>query len=179
MSRKPAVDHNIHDQLALKLGQQALRHPDTGESKVYIRALLQLHMSFSNPSNTRDVHTLTKKLVRVVKDKSSLKLLEQFESLVAKHLEEQKADAEAESTADEAEETEQAPTSGRKPRIRQLGSKAGTTLLMDATISDADQSQGSPDVFFSPSLTSTQQPKSNEEVVITAYSRCVRCIFST
>lgn len=172
LAKKPDIDHNIHDQLALKLGQQALRNPDTGESKVYMKALLQLNMSFSNPSNTRDVHTLAKKLLGVVKDKTCLKLVEQFESLVSKRLPEPAIESNAESTADEAEETVPSSLSARKLRIRQLGSKAGTTLLMDVTGSDADMSQGSPNVFFSPPVTSTQRLRSSSDGVrIELYSR--------
>jgi hypothetical protein len=54
-----------------------------------------------------------------------------------------------------------------KPRTRKLGSKHGTTLLMDSC-SDAEVSQCS-EVFFSPENTSTQREKAREkspEVVI-------------
>ena len=86
MARKPEVDHTIHDQLAMKLCTEALRFPDSNESKVYLKALLQLNMSFANQSHTRDLHTLTRKLLRNMKDRTGIKLVEQFEAEVQKHL---------------------------------------------------------------------------------------------
>lgn len=174
------MDHTIHDQLAMKLCTEALRIPDSNESKVYLKALLQLNMSFSNPSHTRDLHTLTRKLLRNIRDKTSIRLVEQFDAAVDKHLTASLGDS-ADSAADDATmETEPAaanpPVSPkqRKPRIRQLGSKNGLTLLMDATGgSDAEVSQSS-DVFFSPENTSTQREKvraKSPEVVIEVDSR--------
>ena len=180
MARKPEVDHTIHDQLAMKLCTEALRFPDSNESKVYLKALLQLNMSFANQSHTRDLHTLTRKLLRNMKDRTGIKLVEQFEAEVQKHLKSNSGDS-ADSADDTAMDTETAsvvnpPSSPkpRKPRIRQLGSKNGLTLLMDATGgSDAEISQSS-DVFFSPENTSTQREKVREkspEVVIEVDSR--------
>lgn len=178
MARKPEVDHTIHDQLALKLCAEALRYPDSSESKVYLKALLQLSMSFSNPSHTRDLHSLTRKLMRKVKDRTSVRLIEQFENVIQKHLVPASGDS-AESTADETEmeiepstNVSEAQSSKQGPRIRRLGSKHGTTLLMEvAGSSDAEGSQNS-DVFLSPpSSSSTQREKgkektSNEDCVI-------------
>lgn len=180
LAQKTDVDHNIHDQLAMKLCTEALRFPDSSESKAYLKALLQLSMSFSNPSHTRDLHSLTRKLLRKVKDKAGLKLIEQFDALVQKHLV-QTAVESADSAVDETEMESPSPTPAvpssttPKPRIRQLGSKHGTTLLMERTgFSDAEMSQNS-DAFFSPPSTSTQSEnksdKSSEEVAIEVDSR--------
>lgn len=177
------VDHTIHDQLAMKLCTEALRYPDSSESKVYLKALLQLSMSFSNPSHTRDLYSLTRKLMRNVKDRSSVRLVEQFDALVRSHLVPASGDS-AESTADDAEMEVDASTAEsigqnspmrKKPRIRQLGSKHGTTLLMEVVGSDTEGSQSS-DVFFSPQISSTQtdtrrDKTSSEECVIEVDSR--------
>lgn len=162
----------------MKLCTEALPFPDSAESKVYLRALLQLNLSFSNPSHTRDLHTLVRKLLRTVKDKIGLKLVEQFNILVERHLVRSSGDS-ADSAADDVPmETENAvpESQPRKPRTRQLGSKHGTTLLMDATASDAEMSQSSADVFFSPVSSSTQKEKTNdkstsEEVISESNSR--------
>ncbi len=67
--KKVEADHDIHDQLAMKLCTEALRSPDTAEGKVYLKALLQLNPSFGNPSHTKDLCELTRKLQRKWKDK--------------------------------------------------------------------------------------------------------------
>ena len=97
-------------------------------------------------------------------------MIEQFESIVQKHLT-PTADSANSATEDSEMEVESviAPPSPpiNKPRTRKLGSKHVTTLLMD-TCSDVDVSQSS-DVFFSPEKTSTQREKPREkspEVVI-------------
>lgn len=169
LAAKPEVDHTIHDQLAMKLCTESMRFPDSNESKVYLKALLQLNMSFSNPSNTKDLHSLIQKMLRNMKEKSSVRIIEQFESIVQKHLA-PTADL-ADSVVEDSEmEVETAPPSPpiNKPRTRKLLSKHGTTLLME-TGSDADVSLSSVDVFFSPENTSTQRDKPREkspEVVI-------------
>lgn len=169
---KPEVDHTIHDQLAIQLCTESLRFPDSNESKVYLKALLQLNMSFSNPSNTRDLHTLVQKMLRKMKEKSSIRLVEQFESIVKKHLApptEGLADSTANGSEMEIEPVVTSSSRPSKPRTRMLGSKQGTTLLMDTTGgSDAEISQCS-DVFFSPEKTSTQKEKTckkSTEVVV-------------
>lgn len=185
MVRKQEVDHTIHDQLAMKLCAEALRNPDSGESKVYLKALLQLSMSFSNPSHTRDLHSLTRKLLRNIKDKTGLKLVEQFDTIVQKHLTApcDPANSAIVDIVTESETAVPAPApslspEARKPRIRQLGSKHGATLLMDAAgVSDAENSQCS-DVFFSPQSTSTQSEKkceksSSEEIAIEVDTRYI------
>lgn len=86
MVGKPEVEHTIHDTLAMKLCTEALRSPDSGESKVYLKALLQLNLTFSNTSHVRDLHTLTCKLLSTLKDKTSLRLVETFDALVRKHI---------------------------------------------------------------------------------------------
>ena len=161
LAAKPEVDHTIHDQLAMKLCTESMRVPDSNESKVYLKALLQLNMSFSNPSNTKDLHSLIQKMLRNTKEKSSVRMIEQFESIVQKHLvlNADSADSAVENSEMEVEPTMFSPVN--KPRTRKLGSKHGTTLLMDAG-SDADVSQNS-DVFFSPESTSTQREKLREK----------------
>ena len=81
--KKTEVDHDIHDQLALKLCTEALRAVDTAEGRVYVKALLQLNPSFGNPSHIRDLHHLTSKLLRKWKEKFSLKYIAQFDALVS------------------------------------------------------------------------------------------------
>ena len=165
--KKSEVEHNIHDMLALKLCSEALRNPDSGESKAYLKALAQLNLTFSNPSHTRDLSTLTQKLLRAMKDKTGIKIVVQFHDEIVKHLV-------AEDSV--ANDTQSSTTSFSqpRPRNRQLLSKSGATLLMDvkddaaSTESDAEMSQGSTDVFQSP--TSTKQ-ESSEEIVIQIDSR--------
>lgn len=96
-------------------------------------------------------------------------MIEQFESIVEKHL---TANADSTKSATENDSDMEAepviaPPSPpiNKPRTRKLGSKHAATLLMD-TCSDVSQSS---DVFFSPEKTSTQKEKPREkspEVVI-------------
>ncbi|XP_057377036.1 condensin complex subunit 3-like [Daphnia carinata] len=169
---KPEVDHTIHDQLALKLCTESLRFPDSNESKVYLKALLHLNMSFSNPSNTRDLHSIIQKMLRKMKERSSIRLVEQFEAIVKKHLTPSTEDV-ADSTVNgcemEIEPVVQPSSLSKKTRTRMLGSKQGASLLMDTTGgSDAEISQCS-DVFFSPEKTSTQKEKTckkSPEVVV-------------
>lgn len=169
---KPDVDHTIHDQLAIKLCTESLRFPDSNESKVYLKALLQLNMSFSNPSNTRDLHTLIQNMLRKMKEKSSIRLVEQYESIVKKHLTPSSgelADSTAHGSEMEVEPAGHSLSQPSKPRTRMLGRKQGATLLMDTTTgSDGEMSQCS-DVFFSPEKTSTQKEKPGKkspEVVV-------------
>lgn len=98
-------------------------------------------------------------------------MIEQFESIVEKHLTANADSAKSATENDSDMEVEPviAPPSPpiNKPRTRKLGSKHAATLLMD-TSSDVDVSQSS-DVFFSPEMTSTQKEKPREkspEVVI-------------
>lgn len=179
--KKPEVDHTIHDQLALKLCAKALKNPDTGEGRVYLKALNQLSPSFSNPSHTRDLESFTLKLMKKTTDKKSRPLVERFDALVRCHLQ-PTADAE-EATMDSVDEEEKpaiAPVV--KPRVRQLGSKHGATLLMDLTgASDVDLSQNST-MFNSPVCAAAGAPvkkktdkaavddKANEEVEIEMFS---------
>lgn len=86
MVGKAEVEHTIHDMLAMKLCTEALRFPDSGESKVYLKALLQLNLKFSNVSHVRDLNTLTRKLLSSLKDKTGLRLVETFDTLVRKHI---------------------------------------------------------------------------------------------
>lgn len=81
--KKPEVDHDIHDQLAMKLCTEALRAVDSAEGRVYLKALLQLNPSFGNPSHTRDLHELSRKLQRKWKEKNGLKHVDQFDALVS------------------------------------------------------------------------------------------------
>ena len=81
--KKVEADHDIHDQLAMKLCTEALRSPDTAEGKVYLKALLQLNPSFGNPSHTKDLCELTRKLQRKWKDKHGLKAIAQFDTYVS------------------------------------------------------------------------------------------------
>lgn len=83
LMKKPEVDHDIHDQLAMKLCSEALRSPDTAEGRVYLKALMQLNPSFGNPSHTRDLHELSRKLQKKWRDKAGLKLIMQFDALVS------------------------------------------------------------------------------------------------
>lgn len=142
---KAEVEHTIHDMLAMKLCTEALRFPDSGESKVYLKALLQLNLKFSNVSHVRDLNTLTRKLLSSLKDKTGLRLVETFDTLVRKHIPQ---DAEEKAV----EESELASAVPRRPRNRQLLSKNSNTLLMDLNESDGDQSQSSTDVFASPRI---------------------------
>jgi hypothetical protein len=155
----------------MKLCTESMRSPDTNESKVYLKALLQLNMSFSNPSNTKDLHTLIRKMLRNFREKGSIRMIEQFESIVEKHLTANADSAKSATENDSDMEVEPviAPPSPpiNKPRTRKLGSKHAATLLMD-TSSDVVVSQSS-DVFFSPEKTSTQKETPREkspEVVI-------------
>lgn len=93
-------------------------------------------------------------------------MIEQFESIVEKHLTANADSAKSATENDSDMEVEPviAPPSPpiNKPRTRKLGSKhVASTLLMD-TCSDADVSQSS-DVFFSPEKTSTQKEKPREK----------------
>lgn len=149
--KKVEADHDIHDQLAMKLCTEALRSPDTAEGKVYLKALLQLNPSFGNPSHTKDLCELTRKLQRKWKDKHGLKAIAQFDTYVSiefttflentkysfqfqarKHLVNQETeDSAGETTQDEnnataAETTNASQTQQERPRIKKLGSKIGT-----------------------------------------------------
>lgn len=118
-------------------------------------------------------------------DKKSKPLVERFDALVRSHLQPR---ADDEETVEGYEETIVAPPPATRPRVRQLGSKHGATLLMDVTgATDGDVSQSSTSVFNSPVSTSTQKSdsrqsrgkstaklvddKSSEEIEIDMYSR--------
>jgi len=116
-------------------------------------------------------------------DKKSRPLVERFDILVRCNLQ-PTADAEEEATIDSVDEEAKPPATETvvKPRVRQLGSKHGATLLMDLTgASDIDVSQNST-VFNSPAGTAlvpkrkmsktkvTVDDKSNEEVEIEMFS---------
>lgn len=127
LANKSGVDHNIHDSLAMKLCTETLRDPDSPDSKVYLKALPQLSPSFSNPSHNRDLLTLTAKLTRVVKEKNSVKLVDQFHRIVQKHS--------SDSASDEAVQVSTGMSQAR-PKTKKLLSKLGNTL--GATVSDAE-----------------------------------------
>ena len=114
-------------------------------------------------------------------DKKSRPLVERFDILVRCHLQ-PTADTEEEATIESVDEEAKPPATEPvvKPRVRQLGSKHGATLLMDLTgASDVDVSQNST-VFNSPAGTAlvpkrktskvTVDDKSNEEVEIEMFS---------
>merc|ERR1740128_178700 len=151
--RKPEVEHNIHDMLAMKLCNEALRYPDSGESRIYLKALLQLNPTFTNVSHVRDLDTLTQKLQGKVKDKTGLRLIHNFGLLLRKHIPEG------------IEEESELSVSVQRPRNRQLLSKNGHTMLMECTASDGELSIGSADVFTSPRITQTDSGSKTEDSI--------------
>ena len=143
------MEHTIHDLLAMKLCNGALRSPDSGESKMYLKALLQLSPTFSNPSHTRDLQTLTGNLLQTLKDKNNLRMAEQFDVLVRKNTHcTTSSNSESAVMAEEGAATAaSAPPPQQRSRNRQLLSKNGTAFMGDITETDGNASQASSDVF--------------------------------
>ncbi|BFZ07082.1 hypothetical protein BsWGS_10121 [Bradybaena similaris] len=77
-SKAKAVENPCHDNIAVKLCNEIISHPDSFNSKLWLRVLSQLYVSPDNASLLKDLCAMCEDMAMVITEKQCVKLLEKF-----------------------------------------------------------------------------------------------------
>lgn len=77
-AKAKAVENPCHDNIAVKLCNEIISHPDSFNSKLWLRVLSQLNVSPDNASLLKDLCAMCEDMAMVITEKQCAKLLEKF-----------------------------------------------------------------------------------------------------
>ncbi|CAG5128202.1 unnamed protein product [Candidula unifasciata] len=77
-SKTPVLENPCHDNIAVKLCNEIISHPDSFSTKLWLRVLSQLSVSPENASLLKDLCAMCEDMAMVVTEKQCVKLLQKF-----------------------------------------------------------------------------------------------------